>query len=156
MEHGEDVYLIVEYQEVQNTRRSHGTDFFKSITWSAIVVFLIYKLIIDNGIHPFSLCVMAIIGILLTWTICRRHKQRLKGHDMRICQLENHFKFKAKECYDKCVPENLGVTQTLKWLLVGSHFLMLLYGALVAFDVLEDYRHATKKSTDQTMSDKSY
>ena len=38
MEHGDDAYLIVEYQEVQNTRRAHGTDFFKVITWSAIAV----------------------------------------------------------------------------------------------------------------------
>ena len=40
MEHGEDAYLIVEYQEVQNTRRAHGTDFFKVITWKRYCGFL--------------------------------------------------------------------------------------------------------------------
>ena len=55
MEHGKNEHLIVEYQEVQNLRRSHGTDFFKVITWSAIAVFLFYKLIIDAKLHPLFL-----------------------------------------------------------------------------------------------------
>lgn len=162
---GEDKYLIVEYQEVQNTRRAHGTDFFKAITWSAIAVFLFYKLIIDANLPPLCLCPIAVVGIWLTYVICKRHLQRLDGHDTRISQLEKHFKFKSQVCYKKHVPSRecniidllngrLGVTKTLGFLLMALHFMVFIYGFLIFVDVVPDYRDATNEITDQKTSDK--
>lgn len=142
LEDGKDKYLIVEYQEAQNTRRAHGTDFFKAITWSAIASFTMYNLIIIGKLHPVSLWPISLMGIVMTYVICKRHKQRLIGHDTRICQLEKHFKFKSQGYYNKHVSKGPSVTRMLQILLVLIHGMVFIYGLLVAAECVPDYRDA--------------
>lgn len=140
-------HLIEEYKELHSNRRSHGNHFFQTITWSAVAFFLIYKTIIDNEIPALALCIIPWIPIFLTVTICVRHKQRLKAIDERVDELEKHFKFKAKEYYDKYVPEYFsGVTITFMVLLTLTHLMPVIYGLLIACGFLDDYRNATPLS----------
>ena len=142
-----NVYLIDEYKELHNNRRSHGNHFFQVITWSAVAFFFIYKTIIDNEIHPLTLCIIPWIPILLTVTICIRHRQRLKAIDKRVDELEKHFEFKAKKYYDKYVPKGLsGVTIALMIALTLIHLMPIIYGLLVAWGCVDDYRNATPSS----------
>ena len=139
-------YFIEEYKELHNNRRSHGDHFLKAITWSTAACLLIYKTIIDNKIPPLSLCLIPVIAILLTVTICMRHQQRLKAIDKRVGELEKHFEFKAKKYYDECVSKRWGVTNTLMVLLTLTHLMLIIYGALIFFGRLDDYRNAPSPS----------
>ena len=76
------------------------------------------------------------------YVICKRHRQRLDGHDKRISQLEKHFKFKSQACYEDHVSKGPRITQTLQILLVAMHGMVIIYGLLVAADCVSDYRDA--------------
>jgi len=99
-----------------------------------------YNLIIVGKLPPVSLWPISLMGIVMTYVICKRHKQRLDGHDTRICQLEKHFKFESQMYYNKNVSKGTGVTRMLQILLVLIHGMVFIYGLLVASECVPDYR----------------